>query len=87
MLSAKLICFRMETTPLQRYAHCEGKTSTAVTAFHIGKIAKESCFNKIFPNLEIGVEKTAEGTLLNKIGCVNTVMFEKEIGQQSKNLR
>jgi len=56
-------------------------------ASHIWKIAKESCFSKGFLNLEIGVGKTAEGTLLNKLGCVNVTMFEEENGHQSKNLR
>jgi len=87
VLSAKLICFRMETTHLQGCVPCEVKASTAVVASHIGKNAKESCFNKIFLNLEIGVGKTAGGALLNKLGYVNAAMFEKEIVYQSKDLR
>jgi len=58
-----------------------------VIASHIGKITKEFCFSKISSDLEIGVGKTAEGTLLNKLGCVNVTMFEEENGHQSKNLR
>jgi len=84
MLSANLICFRMKTTHLQRCIPCEVKASITVMASHVEKIAKESCFNKIFLNLEIGVGKTAEGALLNKLGCVNAAMFEKEIGYQNR---
>ncbi len=87
MLSVKLICFPMETTPLQRCVRCEGKASTAVMTSHIAEFAKEMCCNKILPNLEIGVGKTAEGALLSKLGCVNAVMFEKEIGHQNEDLR
>ena len=81
MLSAKLICFHAETTHLQGCVPCEVKASTAVVASHIGKNAKEPCFNKIFLNLEIGVGKTAEGTLLTELGC------EKEIVHQNEDLR
>jgi hypothetical protein len=79
MLNANLICFSMETTHPQRCIPCEVKASTAVMASHIGKIAKESWFNRIFFNLEVGVGKTVEGALLNKLGCVDAAMFEKEI--------
>jgi len=75
----------METTHLQRCVPCEVKASTAVVASHIGKNAKESCFNKIFLNLEIGVGKTAEGALLTSL-VVNAAMFEKEIVYQNKDL-
>jgi len=86
-LSANLICFRRETTHLQRCVPCEVKTSTAVMASHVGKIAKEPCFNKTFLNFEIGVENTAKGVLLNKLGCVNAAMFEKEFVHKNKDLR
>jgi len=86
-LNANLICFSMETTHFQRCVPCEVKAPTAVMASHVGKIAKESWFNRIFFNLEIGVGKTVEGALLNKLGCVNAAMFEKEIVYQNKDLR
>jgi len=87
MLSAKLICFHTRTTYLQRCVPCEVKASTAVMASHTGKIAKESCFNRIFLNLEIDVEETAKGAFLNKLGCVNAAMFVKEIMRQNGDLR
>ena len=87
MLSAKLICFHTRTTYLQRCVPCEVKASTAVMASHIGRNAKASRFNRIFLNLEIGVGKTAEGALLNKLGCVNAAMFEKEIASKNRDLR
>jgi len=86
MSSANLICFRIGTTYLQGCVPCEVKASTAVTTSHIGKIAKESCF-KSFLNLEIGLEKTAEEVLLNKLGCVSAAMFEKEAVHQNEDLR
>jgi len=77
----------MRTTYLQRCVPCEVKASTAVMASHIGKIAKESCFNRTYLSLEIGVGKTAEVALLNELDCVNAAMFVKEIMHQNGDLR